>query len=259
MDSLSQRLFKPLATILGVFVLVEVNYPHLTPQAQLASYALLGLSLVYLRFPLFRHWRRLQWLDLLPLVGVVYCFGYILLHNTALFSAFWPDNRLLGHRAGMETINDNLVGALGLLLVLEATRRCIGSSLPLLAITFLAYAILGPVLPDWLFPHRGYSWERIVSQTFLHSQGVFGIALKVMFSYVFLFVLFGAVLERTGATNYIINLAQRIFYRSTGGPAKVAVVASSAFGTSTQKPARAHSSIASTARVMAASSPLSFT
>ena len=85
-------------------------------------------------------------------------------------------------------------------------------------------------MPDWLFPHRGYSWERIVSQTFLHSQGVFGIALKVMFTYVFLFVLFGALLEKTGATGYIINLARRLFRSSVGGPAKVAVVSSGAMG-----------------------------
>ena len=85
-------------------------------------------------------------------------------------------------------------------------------------------------MPDWLFPHRGYPWERIVSQTFLHSQGVFGIALKVMFTYVFLFVLFGALLEKTGATGYIINFAKRLFRSSIGGPAKVAVVSSGAMG-----------------------------
>jgi TRAP transporter 4TM/12TM fusion protein len=85
-------------------------------------------------------------------------------------------------------------------------------------------------MPDWLFPHRGYSWERIVSQTFLHSQGVFGIALKVMFTYVFLFVLFGALLEKTGATGYIIDFARRLFRSSVGGPAKVAVLSSGAMG-----------------------------
>jgi TRAP transporter 4TM/12TM fusion protein len=233
LDGLAQRLFNILATALGVFVLAEVNYPHLTPQAQLSLFALLGLSLVYLKFPLHPGWSTsplIRWLDLVPIIGVVYCFGYVLVHNEALFAAFWPSHQPLGNRAGMEITSDHLIGALGLLLVLEAARRAIGIFLPLLALTFLAYAALGPLLPDWLFPHRGYTWERIVSQTFLHSQGVFGIALKVMFSYVYLFVLFGAVLERTGATGYIINLAQRLFHHSPGGSAKVAVLSSGLMG-----------------------------
>ena len=85
-------------------------------------------------------------------------------------------------------------------------------------------------MPDWLFPHRGYSVQRIVSQTFLHSQGAFGIALRVMFTYVFLFVLFGTLLERTGATNYVLDLARRVFGSSTGAPAKVAVLSSGMMG-----------------------------
>ena len=85
-------------------------------------------------------------------------------------------------------------------------------------------------MPDWLFPHRGYSLQRIVSQTFLHSQGTFGVALRVMFTYVFLFVLFGTLLERTGATGYVLNLARRIFGSSAGAPAKVAVLSSGMMG-----------------------------
>ena len=110
---------------------------------------------------------------------------------------------------------DHAVGLLGVLLVLEATRRAIGWTLPLLALVFLGYASLGASMPDWLFPHRGYDWERIVSQAFLHSQGVFGIALKVMFTYVFLFVLFGTILEQTGATGFILDSARRLFKGST--------------------------------------------
>ena len=85
-------------------------------------------------------------------------------------------------------------------------------------------------MPDWLFPHRGYSLQRIVSQTFLHSQGTFGVALRVMFTYVFLFVLFGTLLERTGATGYVLNLARRVFGSSAGAPAKVAVLSSGMMG-----------------------------
>jgi TRAP transporter 4TM/12TM fusion protein len=96
--------------------------------------------------------------------------------------------------------------------------------------TFLAYAWLGPYLPGWLFPHRGYGVDRIVSQTFLHSQGVFGTALHVMFVYVFLFVLFGAVLGETGATRFVVDFARRAFGTSAGAPAKVAVLSSGMMG-----------------------------
>ena len=136
----------------------------------------------------------------------------------------------LGERAGQESMADYLIGLVILLLILEATRRTIGNTLPILALTFIAYAAFGPYLPDWLFPHRGYGWDRIVSQTVLHSQGVFGIALRVMLTYVFLFVLFGAVLEKTGATHFIIAFAMRLFRSKRGAPAKVAVISSGLMG-----------------------------
>ena len=88
----------------------------------------------------------------------------------------------------------------------------------------------GRSLPDFLFPHRGYSVERIVSQTFLHSQGVFGTALNVMFTYVFLFVVFGALLEATGATQFVIQGARRLFQGTIGGAAKVSVLSSGLMG-----------------------------
>jgi TRAP transporter 4TM/12TM fusion protein len=85
-------------------------------------------------------------------------------------------------------------------------------------------------MPAWLFPHRGYGAERIISQAFLQGQGVFGIALNVMFSYVFLFVVFGAFLEATGATGFLVSSTRRIFSGSPGGSAKVAVVSSGLLG-----------------------------
>ena len=129
-----------------------------------------------------------------------------------------------------EPASDTTVGLVGLLIVIEAARRSLGLALPLLAGAFLVYAYFGYAFPDWLFPHRGYSLPRIVAQTFLHSQGVFGVALNVMFTYVFLFVIFGAFLEATGATRFIVNFAKRVFGTSPGGPAKVAVLSSGLMG-----------------------------
>ena len=233
LQRIRQIVFRTCAVLLSLFILAEVNYPRLSPQAQLAIFAMLGLILVFLNYPIHRRvegYITFQILDFVFALAVVICFGYILIQTEPVFKRFWVDGQRLGDRAGMGTTMDYIIGLLGLLLVLEATRRAIGLTLCILSLAFLAYAAFGQSMPDWLFPHRGYSWERIVSQTFLHSQGVFGIALKVMFTYVFLFVLFGALLEKTGATAYIINLARRLFRSSVGGPAKVAVVSSGAMG-----------------------------
>ena len=233
LQRIRQILFRTCAAILSVFILAEVNYPQLSPQAQLAIFAMLGLILVFLKYPIHRRFEEaivFQVLDFVFALAVVVCFGYILIQTEPIFERFWVDGQRLGDRAGMGTTTDYIIGLLGLLLVLEGTRRAIGLTLCVLSLAFLAYAAFGQSMPDWLFPHRGYSWERIVSQTFLHSQGVFGIALKVMFTYVFLFVLFGSLLEKTGATGYIIDFARRLFRSSVGGPAKVAVVSSGAMG-----------------------------
>lgn len=232
LQRLRQRLFKALAVILSLFVLAEVNYPQLMPQSQVAIFAMLGLVLVFLKYPLHSKLQTGifgQGLDFILVACAVACFGYIVVQTEPVFQRFWIESQPLGNRAGVERYIDYSIGFIGLVLVLEATRRAIGLTLPLLSIVFLLYAGFGQSMPGWLF-HRGYSWERIVSQTFLHSQGVFGIALKVMFTYVFLFVLFGTLLEKTGATRYIINLARRLFRSSAGGPAKVAVISSGMMG-----------------------------
>ena len=233
MKKFSNPLFLPVAALLCLFILAEVNYPRLAPHSQLALFAMLGLMLVFLKYPV--HPRvadkpAFQVLDIMLAAGVLLCFGYVIVQTEPLFKALWFDGKSLGDRAGAERVVDYVVGALGLLLILEATRRTVGVTLMLLAFLFLLYAAFGQLMPGWLFPHRGYTVERIVSQTFLHSQGIFGVALRVMFTYVFLFVLFGTLLERTGATRYILELARRIFGTSAGGPAKVAVLSSGMMG-----------------------------
>ena len=219
--------------LLCLFILAEVNYPQLTPQSELALFAMLGLIVVFLRYPVhprFEDHLALRLLDVVLIVSVIICFGYVLGQTEPIFQTFWLDGKSLGDRAGAELPLDYIIGGIGLILILEATRRSIGVTLPLLSLAFLLYAGFGHFMPDWLFPHRGYSVQRIVSQTFLQSQGAFGIALRVMFTYVFLFVLFGALLERTGATNYVLDLAGRVFGSSTGAPAKVAVLSSGMMG-----------------------------
>lgn len=231
--SVRRLILKAASIALCVFVLAEVNYPVLQPQSRLALFGLIGLACIFLQNHPAKHkpaGRVLLLSDWVLAAAAVLCFGYVVVQTEPVFEWLWIGGRALGDRAGVEVAWDHFVGLVGLLIVLEATRRAIGLTLPLLAFCFLIYARFGAAMPDWFFPHRGYPWPRIVSQAFLHSQGVFGIALKVMFTYVFPFVLFGSFLEATGATTFVIDLSRRLFRRSAGGPAKVAVLSSGLMG-----------------------------
>ncbi|MFC5589692.1 TRAP transporter permease [Sporosarcina soli] len=121
------------------------------------------------------------------------------------------------------------VGVLVILLTLEVARRMLGLALPIIAIVFLVYAFIGDKLP-LMIQHSGYSFERIITQIGLTNQGIFGIPLGVSASYIVLFVIFGAMLERSGAGAMFMDLALALVGRFRGGPAKVSVVASALFG-----------------------------
>ena len=114
--------------------------------------------------------------------------------------------------------------------MLESARRSIGLALPAVAIVFIAYAHLGPYLPFGL-GHRGYDLERLASHLFLSTDGIYGTPLGVSATFIFMFILFGAFLEASGAGAFLTNLALATTGRSRGGPAKVAVVSSAFFGT----------------------------
>jgi len=166
---------------------------------------------------------------MLAVLTVLAC-SYFVVQTEPAFSGFWINGQSLGNRAGSETTLDFAVGGVLALLVLEATRRSIGIALPLLALLFAAYSLFGNSMPDWLLPHRGYTVERTVSLAVLQGQGIFGVALQVMFIYVFLFVIFGAFLKETGAIGFIIDFAKRLFRKSVGGAAKVSVISSGLMG-----------------------------
>ena len=222
-----------IGVLLCLFTLVEVNYPLMAPQSRLGLFALFGLVLCFLNIPThprIKDHPASQALDVGLALLAMFCCGYIVVQTDPLFEAFWLDGQSLGNRAGFESPIETVIGLVGLIVVIEAARRALGWALPLLSFVFLLYGMFGSSLPSWLFPHRGYSVPRIVAQTFLNSQGIFGVALNVMFTYVFLFVIFGAFLEATGATRFIVDFAQRMFGRSSGGPAKVAVLSSGLMG-----------------------------
>ena len=114
------------------------------------------------------------------------------------------------------------VAVVGVLLLLEATRRVVGPPMAIIALLMLVYAFAGPHMPDAI-AHKGVSLSKAVSHYWLSSEGVFGVALGVSSSYIFLFVLFGALLEKAGAGSYFIKVAYSLLGHLRGGPAKAAV------------------------------------
>jgi TRAP transporter 4TM/12TM fusion protein len=228
-----QRLEGLLAAGLVVQTISAAARPWLLPQVDLALFAALGLLLVLVAKPL-RWTGRAGYaataVDLVVGLGVVFSCGWIVVQSQPAFAAWHLGGRPLGDRAGAETLADLIVGVIGVLVVIEITRRAVGWAVPALSAAFLAYGYWGAALPDWAFPHRGYGVERLVSQSFLHGQGVFSTALHVMFAYVFLFVFLGALLEVSGATAVVMAFARRLLGSGPGAPAKIAVVASGLTG-----------------------------
>ena len=138
--------------------------------------------------------------------------------------------RELAYRAGYTTKLDILFGVILVVLILEMARRTIGLALPIIAAVFIGYAFLGPYMPGVL-AHPGYSLERLISQVYLTTEGIWGTPLGVSANFLLLFFLFSAVLEKSGAGQFIIDVAHSVTGHMVGGPAKTAVFASAFFGT----------------------------
>jgi len=133
-------------------------------------------------------------------------------------------------RVGNPSDLDVLMGSALFLLTLEATRRSVGPTLPIIALIFVAFAIFGPYAPGAL-KHGGASWEGLINHLYMTNQGIYGIAIGVMAQYVFLFILFGVLATRIGLGQLFIDLAMVIAGRYAGGPAKVAIFSSAFMGT----------------------------
>ena len=131
----------------------------------------------------------------------------------------------LATRPGVPIAMDIVVASAGMLLLLEATRRAVGAPMAVLALIFIGYIFLGPHLPD-VVSHKGASLERMISHMWLTTEGVYGVALGVSVGFIFIYVLFGALLDRAGAGNYMMQVSFAMLGHLRGGPAKVAVVSS---------------------------------
>ncbi|MBU0724068.1 MAG: TRAP transporter permease [Alphaproteobacteria bacterium] len=132
-------------------------------------------------------------------------------------------------RVGSPIGQDYMMGVLAIIMVVEATRRTMGLSLPVIGVICLLYGMLGPYLPG-VMGHRGYSILRIVNHIYIGTEGIYGIAVGVVATYVFHFVLFGVLMQLTGLGQLFMNLATIVAGRYSGGAAKVSVVSSGLFG-----------------------------
>jgi TRAP transporter 4TM/12TM fusion protein len=145
----------------------------------------------------------------------------------SLYLYFFYDG--IAQRVGAPILQDFVIAVIGLMVLLEATRRALGPALMVVATVFLTYTFLGPMMPA-IIAHKGNSLSEVVNHQWITTEGVFGIALGVSTSFVFLFVLFGSLLDKAGAGNYFIQVAFSLMGHMRGGPAKAAVVSSAMTG-----------------------------
>lgn len=176
------------------------------------------LALVFLFFPAIKESKRSLLIDI-PLILVAISSGFY------LYLSF--DDLI--YRIGDPTLTDMIIGGLTILVLMEATRRTVGWVMTLLAAISLLYSYFGQYLPE-PFGHSGRDLERIVTQMFFSTEGIYGVPLGVAATYVFLFILFGSFMEKSGVGNIFINLANAFAGKYQGGPAKVGIISTASVG-----------------------------
>jgi TRAP transporter 4TM/12TM fusion protein len=202
----------PLPFVLGFGVLndTEARSLHLG----------IALFLAFLAYPAFKtsSRQRIPVLDWILAIAAAFAGAYFILFYAQLAT-----------RPGQPNTMDIITASVGIVLLLEATRRAVGMPMTVLAIIFLTYIMFGKYMPD-VIAHKGASLERMLSHQWLTTEGVFGVALGVSVSYIFIFVLFGSLLDKAGAGNYMMQVSFALLGHLRGGPAKVAVVSSALNG-----------------------------
>lgn len=202
----------PLPFVFGILILndTEARSIHLA----------FAVFLAFTAYPAFKSSprNRIPLQDWLLAFAGAFCAGYLFLFY-----------RELAQRPGSPTSTDLVVAAAGILILLEATRRSLGLPLVIIASVFLIYTFVGPYMPD-VIQHKGASLTKLLNHQWLSTEGVFGVSLGVSTSFVFLFVLFGSLLEKAGGGNYMMQISIALLGHLRGGPAKVAVVSSALNG-----------------------------
>ncbi|MCC5812406.1 MAG: TRAP transporter permease [Ectothiorhodospiraceae bacterium] len=220
-----------LAIGLSLFQLYAAGVQPLGLFYQRSIHLALIMLLAFLIFPVFGPGRRrgiLGWLIDCAFLGGAFLTGFYLT---------WYLDDIIA-RAGFWNQTDIVVACIAVVTVLEAARRAVGLGLTLIGVAAILYALAGPRgelpwLGEWMpgiLSHRGYGLERVAGQLYLGQEGLFGLPLGVAATFIFIFVLFGAFLEVTGAGKFFIDLAYAATGRQRGGPAKASVLASAGMG-----------------------------
>ncbi|WP_447770640.1 TRAP transporter permease [Pseudomonas kilonensis] len=209
------------ALLFSVFQIVTAAFSPVSSIVLRAVHVGFLLWVVFLSYPAYgkqRPWQPLAWV--LSLGGVA----------TAVYQ--WVFEADLIQRSGDLTTADMIIGVILIVLVFEAARRVMGIALPIICGIFLAYGLFGEYLPGDL-AHRGYGVDQIINQLSFGTEGLYGTPTYVSATYIFLFILFGAFLEKAGMIKLFTDFAMGLFGHKLGGPAKVAVVSSALMGTIT--------------------------
>lgn len=215
------KIISAIAIVFSVFQIYTAMFGVLDAHLQRAIHLGFGLTLIYLLYPTRKSWSR----------NKIHPIDFIL----AVLGALTPAYVILMYkelvlRAGTVSSTDLIIGLIGILLVIEATRRVVGIPMVIVVFVFLVYAFIGPYAPG-ILAHRGLTVEQLVGHLFFTTEGVFGIPMGVSSTFIFLFILFGAYLETTGLGKFFIDIANAIAGWASGGPAKVAVLSSGLMGT----------------------------
>ena len=200
------------------FITSFVGTPVILKHRSLHVAMMLGLTFILYPFNKKCSYKKVAWYDwILVLLSLVVPF-YV-----------WTDYMGVIERAGMPDSMDVFMATILVLLVLEASRRVSGWALVILSTVFILYGLFGRDMPG-LFGHRGYTWVQLSNHFFANTEGIYGTSVSVAASYIFLFILFGAVMGKSGMGAFFNDLAMALAGHTKGGPAKVAVISSGLLG-----------------------------
>lgn len=210
-----------ISVIFVIFQLYATLSGAITAQVLRATHLAFVQLLAFLLFPPTKNSPRntLPWYDIvLGLIGAA-CWLYIVVNFDSLV-----------RRSGNNTPLDVAVGIVGILVLFESCRRIVGLPIMIIAGSFIVFAFAGKYLPGFLH-HRGYSLQRVVCHLFYNTEGIMGTPIGACSTFIFLFILFGALLEKTGIGHFFIDVCNALAGGASGGPAKVAVLSSALLGT----------------------------
>jgi TRAP transporter 4TM/12TM fusion protein len=220
MTGIRAKLIAAIAITFSLFQLYTAVFGVLDAMIQRSIHVSFGFCLIFLLYPACKKWSRHR---LHPLDVALAALGaavpmYIVVNYQELVL-----------RAGRVTTADFIVGVIAIVLILEVTRRVVGWPMVIIATLFIIYALAGRHIPGQL-AHRGVRLTSLVQHQFYTTEGIFGIPIGVSSTFIFLFILFSAFLEKTGMGEFFIDLANTVAGWATGGPAKVAVLSSGCMG-----------------------------